>query len=280
MSERAQLDHVLLDVGFFVDDKIVELEEEYGELAQLFLVKVLAMMSAATNGEISFAAARGVRGRTIEKDKAQEILEFCVKRGILSQTTEGLLTNSRVQKDQESLAKQRKKWRESKGITPQLPPNIPPRIPPRNTSDSVNTEQLNTEDLNLDPKKLSDPPDTQPHHVRLAEFVEISEIDFPVCVAEFERNGLIPGKRWLERAAVHLAPDLKDHPQKRHKAAMLILKWPLQECLKELRLQNQAETSGAYRDKAASQTRTHRQSAQDAQRESIEELAALYGGNQ
>jgi len=149
VSERAQLKHVLLDVNFFSKAKVIELGEEfgeYGELAQLFLIKVLALMSSATDGKVSRVAARGCRG-SIPKDIAEKVIEFCIHRQIFEDLNNGEITNSRVRDDQESLFKEQERWRKAKSKEKD-PTVIPAGIPEEGArlSEDLKTEDLKTED--------------------------------------------------------------------------------------------------------------------------------------
>ena len=114
-KKRAQLKHALFDINFFTKETIAELGEDQGELAQLYLIKILMMMSGATDAEISRSAALSLRG-SISKEKANEIIDYCTDsvRSILFITRPGFISNSRVQADQEALASKRDQWREVK----------------------------------------------------------------------------------------------------------------------------------------------------------------------
>lgn len=90
----------------------------------------------------------------------------------------------------------------------------------------------------------------RPGMVKLGKWVQISEIERDSCLMEFARNGLNPAKKWLKRAATHLDYERETKPEKRgFSAAMEIVKWPLQECLKELNLQSTRELNEARLEK-------------------------------
>lgn len=159
---RAQLDHILLDADFFENPKILDLEIEHGDLAVLLLVKLLAAMSRATNGEISLNTAIAIGKRTaLDREAVAAIINYCIERGILQPGAKESITNVRVIQDQEALAETRRKWREKHQgpkVVPQVFPGESPESTQGNTRNSVNVhrcEILNTEDLNNNKKTVT-----------------------------------------------------------------------------------------------------------------------------
>lgn len=109
MSEKVQLDHVLLDVDFLDKPKIVALMTRYGHVSALFLIQVMATLSKATNAEMDVYAAYGLACKfSISIEDAKAIVAHCVKEGILNLQNE-ILSNTRVTADQEKLAAARKR---------------------------------------------------------------------------------------------------------------------------------------------------------------------------
>lgn len=147
MKSRAQLDHVLLDVDFFDKPKARALLFKFGPLAQLYLIKLYAALSRATNAIISQDAALGIAWELRIESGALEILDFCISEEMLERV-EGGISSARVAEDQEKLANARERWRKSKGVHEDSTEN------PRGTGvegarkcELLNTEDLNTEDL-------------------------------------------------------------------------------------------------------------------------------------
>ena len=133
-KKRVQLKHLLIDVDFNDNPKIIDLSETHGELAVWFLVKLLMAMSRATNGEISRRAAEGIGRRTgLSLAKATSILNHCLDIDILGVSGE-TLTNSRVIADQEALANKRESQNKrqeqhrDKGVTNALPTRDPDTV--------------------------------------------------------------------------------------------------------------------------------------------------------
>ena len=112
MSERAQLDHVLLDVNFSDKATIRAFRRRFGYLAELWLIKVLAAMSAASMGRIQDDAALCI-AEDMGMQSGQEMIDYCLTTidpdtgSSILMREKGLLTNSRVIKDQTSLAAKR-----------------------------------------------------------------------------------------------------------------------------------------------------------------------------
>lgn len=104
MTDRVQLDHVLIDVDFLDKPKVVALMARYGHVSALFLIQVMATLSKATNAEMDVYAAYGLGAKFfIPLDQAKTIVDHCVKEEMLSLNGE-LLTQRRVAEDQEKCA--------------------------------------------------------------------------------------------------------------------------------------------------------------------------------
>lgn len=164
-KKRVQLKHALFDINFFAKETIAELGEDKGELAQLYLIKILMMMSGATDAEISRSAALSLRG-SLSKEAAIDILDYCTDpiRSILYITRPGFLSNSRVEADQESIAAKQDKWRTEKRKARDTLRTFDGHSTDkaRKVSETVNTELLNTEDLNTEVNKENcRPPETE-----------------------------------------------------------------------------------------------------------------------
>ncbi len=165
-NKRAQLDHLLLDADFFDKPKPRALIFKFGPIAQLYLIRLYAALSRATNAEISLDAALGVAWELRIEEQATAIINFCLEQEMLIKTQSGLLSSKRVADDQERLYQTREKWRGKqeriRGVSPETY-QVTPRVTPRVTlPKSVNTDLLNTEDLNTeDLKENSQPPETE-----------------------------------------------------------------------------------------------------------------------
>lgn len=102
---RAQLKHVLLDCNFKDKPKIIDLELTFKPISRLFLIDILAACSTATNAKISRKVCAYLGNRIgIDADSVEKILDYCIANDILW-SVDGLITNSRVIKDQESYFK-------------------------------------------------------------------------------------------------------------------------------------------------------------------------------
>lgn len=100
--KRAQLKHVLLDVGFKDKPKIIDLEVEFKPIARLLLIDILAACSSASNAEITINVCKHLGNRIgIGSESVEKVLDYCIKHDILF-LVNGKITNSRVIKDQES----------------------------------------------------------------------------------------------------------------------------------------------------------------------------------
>jgi len=113
MSERVQLDHVLIDVDFLHKPTIKALRFKYTDLSALVLIEILAQMSRATDGIIDREVALCVFS-DLRFENGEEILEYCISKEILCASPCGGVTNVRVQKDQSACAKKREEAKNRK----------------------------------------------------------------------------------------------------------------------------------------------------------------------
>ena len=153
--KRTQLKHIQIDADFFAKPKIVALRYRLGDSGVLFYLALLCDMGRATDGEIDLDCARA-RGEVYGYDQAKvdEVLEYLLEREMIHKGSKPyLISNSRIQADQESLHDKQEKWRRNKREKSENPGGSRVEVL-RNPPGSVNTEDLNTEDLkNEDLKK-------------------------------------------------------------------------------------------------------------------------------
>lgn len=111
---KIQLDHLLLDVDFFHKPKIKSFKRVCGLLACLWLIECYCQMSRASEGEVDKDTLLDVADEMGLSDKAEEIISYATHedRQLITKLENGKYTNSRVQKDQVSLATRREKDRE------------------------------------------------------------------------------------------------------------------------------------------------------------------------
>lgn len=136
VKDLKKVRHALIDVHFLSDDKIIEVGENFGELAQFFIIKILLLMSGTSGATISRVAARAVRG-SMSKEEADAILDFCLNSDtqIFLPIDGDKLTNSRVLKDQASYGstlKRKKTYRDNKRDVPLPSPSLEVAVPSGN----------------------------------------------------------------------------------------------------------------------------------------------------
>ena len=110
---RAQLQYLQLDADFASKPKIVALRARFGHLGVHLLVLILLDLARGTDGEIDRDCAIAQADLIgMSRDDSEKFIEYCLERGILGiGSRDFLITNARVQKDQESLAKKQDDWR-------------------------------------------------------------------------------------------------------------------------------------------------------------------------
>ena len=215
---RAQLKHVLLDVGFKDKPKVLDLEDRYGPLARLLFIDIVCAMSAATDGVITTGAAR-LLGKRIgfKSEQVLDILAFCVESKMLDNNGEEF-TNSRVIKDQTSLQIKRDKekerqrlWRESR-VTNGVHADNETVLPDTVTDTEYNNNKNSQPQIGL--IKVSD-------HVRLTDF---SIDQFRIHLQSEGLNGKD------EKAIIHkLDAWLEKNPHERRERDHYkdLMNWPL-----------------------------------------------------
>jgi hypothetical protein len=93
---------MLIDVGFKDKPKVLELQAEFGPLARLLFLDIMAAMSAATNAEVTIAVIRMLGDRIgISAQLSEAIVSWCLMQDMLAEAN-GRITNIRVIEDQES----------------------------------------------------------------------------------------------------------------------------------------------------------------------------------
>jgi len=174
IKKRAQLDHLLLDADFFDKPKPRALIFKFGPISQLFLIRIYATLSRATNAEISLDTALGIAWELRIEEQAKSIIDFCIDQEMLLISSTGLITATRVIQDQERLYQTREKWKDRQGksrvvvtrdttVTPPETLIVSTDLSRVTLSKSVNTEILNTEDLNN--KKENSQPVPPPYNL-------------------------------------------------------------------------------------------------------------------
>lgn len=162
MSKRVQLKHIQIDHNFFEKPKIVSLQYRFKEIGVLVFIQVLCDMGKATDGEIDDDC---IRSRAAEygwdEAKSDEFIAYCVERNLIHRGSKPfLLSNRRIQADQESMAAKQEEWREKKRKQREAFETDEGQIGDKveTSSGRMNPELLNTEDLNIESrsKKLSE----------------------------------------------------------------------------------------------------------------------------
>lgn len=106
-EERLQLRHALIDVNFASKPKVQALRAEHGPLAELLLIRLICVLSAATDG-IARKSVAYVQGHDIGLDRAKvdEILSYLAFEQMLTILGDSM-TQERVVEDQKRLAEKR-----------------------------------------------------------------------------------------------------------------------------------------------------------------------------
>lgn len=226
MTERAQLDHLLLDVDFLHKPTIVAFRRKFGWASVTWLIEVYCLMSRATDAMVTHDTLLGV-AEDMRFENAEEIISYSLEVGILSKK-DSFYFNRRVLEDQESLARKRKEYRDrqerhrQKTVTQPLQNGDGTREKPF----SVNTEYLNTEDLNTEYIK------NKTVGTELAPGVWVDDGTREIVTLELLRLGLEAED--LPRLAQILARHYAHSPHKRKNIAFdLTASWCIQELAKE-----------------------------------------------
>jgi hypothetical protein len=155
MAERVKLKHVQFDTDFFEKPKMEALAFRFGADGVLLYMAVLFAMGEATDGELDTDNIRAkAQRRGWDSDRTESFIAYLLEREMIHQGSKPfLVSNRRIQEDQESLAAKQRKWRAEKRI-PTGNALEESRNPSGNSSEdlriptgSVNTELLKSEDL-------------------------------------------------------------------------------------------------------------------------------------
>jgi hypothetical protein len=144
MSERAQLDHALIDVDILHKPKVKGMRHKFGKLSQLAYLEVLFQLSRATNAEIEIDTVYAVAADNDIEDPDAWIA-YMVERGLLSRSGD-IISQERVVKDQESLYQSRERWKKSKRAhedSTRIPRGTP-------EDEALKSEEVRDEDLNTE----------------------------------------------------------------------------------------------------------------------------------
>lgn len=152
----AQLDHLLLDVDFLHKPKIKAFKRVFGYLACLWLIESYCQMSRASLGEVDKETLLDIADEMGLSEKAEAIIEYAAdpERLLIKKLDNGKYTNSRVEKDQISLATKREKEREKQERYRNKTVTLPDISPEKDVSlvtDTVtvtDTEYINTKNSN------------------------------------------------------------------------------------------------------------------------------------
>lgn len=111
---RVQLRHALIDVTFYVKPKVQALVVEHGPLAELLYIRLILVLSAATDGVArkSVAYAQGL-GMGLTREQVDAILHYLKTEGMIDIAGD-YMSQDRVCLDQEKLADKRQKEAERK----------------------------------------------------------------------------------------------------------------------------------------------------------------------
>lgn len=132
-EETVQLKHILLDVDFYDKPKVKALAYKHGQLAVHLYVRWLTLMSRASNALVTRDALGAIAHEVgFHEEAFSEILTYCINTGMLFESEDKEISNSRVLQDQLSCAVKRKeakerqsKYRENKRVTNALPTRFP-----------------------------------------------------------------------------------------------------------------------------------------------------------
>lgn len=153
MSNRAQLDHGLIDVDFLHKPKIIAFRSRFGHAAVTFIIEIILQCSRSTDGHIDGDTFAGLI-KMFDLPDGHKMLEYCLVHEILSRDDLGI-TNKRVLEDQEKLFIRREKDRErqrkkrdnavTKGVTAPVTRGVTP-----DTDTDTGSEDLDLKELSPD----------------------------------------------------------------------------------------------------------------------------------
>lgn len=156
---RPILDYFQTPVDFLTQDAMLEIEDLFGELAQLMVFRIIALLSSTEGGVVTKAAARACRGRSLSASDASAVVEHCIAKGLLQAVGDTQVTRKEVTTDMDNVQRKRDGYRErqakSRGShTPVTrDTNVTEPVTTHRSSEYLNTELLNTEYLNSEELK-------------------------------------------------------------------------------------------------------------------------------
>jgi hypothetical protein len=171
---RAQLKHMLMDVGFFDKPKIKALKYDHKYVGVLFYINILCDMSRATDGEIYISCIKAIgENYGYDSQMVEALVSYLHEHGLLTLSKKsGYYSNSRVVEDQEKLAKNQDKWRtKQRQRRDKIETNGIP----------VKTELLNTEILNIEELKKG--------KLKILDFVYMDEIEIDTWKVKLGATG-------------------------------------------------------------------------------------------
>lgn len=233
-KKKAQLSHALIDVDLCDKPKIKSLTYKFGPLAQLYLIRLIMMMSRATDALIDDDAALCV-AQELGMTNGFDVLDYLVANELI-QRVNGKLTQIRVIQDQQKLQKQRDEWRDRQARIREMSRNknedVTRDIPVTGgrIRELLNTEVLNTESSS---KEIAKPERNLLGQRDLGYGIHISEIDYPAVQLTFLRFGL--DEKWIERGACRLAAWYDKNPTKRTVRGpyLDLVSWAVERCVEE-----------------------------------------------
>ncbi len=105
-NKRVSLDHALIVVDYYIDDKIRALNFKYGPIAELLDVRLTCCISRSLDAAIDYESAYSMACEIGLRDQAVEIVQYMIDKGIL-ESKDGRLSKDSVIKDSEKCAKRR-----------------------------------------------------------------------------------------------------------------------------------------------------------------------------
>lgn len=105
MTNRAQLKHLLLDVDFFNKPKVIAFRRKFKWVSLTWLLQCYCQMSRSSTGFVTRDTLLGLAD-DMGLEQSDEMIDYLVTNGLMFEI-DGSLSNSRVIKDQESLALRR-----------------------------------------------------------------------------------------------------------------------------------------------------------------------------
>lgn len=142
-QKTTQLKHMLIDVDFAAKPKIKAMRAKFGQISRLWLIDVLCDLSRATGAKMERWAAIAI-AQDLDIENGEELIQYCIERGILDAPTPDTISNIRVLEDQQALAKTQERWRNAKALREDSA-----RIPQGTTEETARKSE-HTEELNIE----------------------------------------------------------------------------------------------------------------------------------